>query len=370
MDFEFSADQEALRETVRRYLADKAPVDPYVRQQLDEVKGTSPEVWRGLVDLGAVGLLVPEPWGGAGMGMVDMGVVLEEMGRLVHPGPFLSSAIGAVSALCAVGAEWDRDAWLPLLADGSAVGTVALFEESTRGSWREPATSCRPSADGWRLSGVKTPVLDAASADCLLVSATTDEGLGLFVVEPGAPGLAIQPLAVVDGTRKQAQVTLDATPATRVGSGDASEALAEVVDRLLIAMVTDAVGTAARSLEIAVAYAKERIQFDKPIGAFQAVQHLCAEMLQSVEMARAGAYYALWAADAAPPEERHRAATMAKAFAGDALFRVGANTIQILGGVGFTWEHDAHLYYKRLISLHDLFGAPSEHLEELAAIIV
>ena len=370
MDFEFSADQEALGATVRRFLADKAPIDPYVRGQLGEVKGTSPDVWRGLVDLGVVGLLVPETWGGAGMGMVDMGVVLQEMGRVVHPGPFLSSAVGAVSAIVAAGEEWDRDAWLPVLADGSAIGTVALFEESTRGSWRAPTTSSRSSPDGWRLSGVKTPVLDAASADCLLVSAATDEGIGLFVVEPGAPGLVIQPLPTVDGTRKQAHVTLDATPATRLGSRDASDALAEVVDRLLIAMVTDAVGTAERSLEIAVAYAKERIQFDRPIGAFQAVQHLCADMLQSVEMARAGAYYALWAADAAPPDERHRAATMAKAFAGDALFRVGANTIQVLGGVGFTWEHDAHLYYKRLMSLHDLFGVPSEHLEELAALIV
>ena len=370
MDFEFSADQEELRATTRRFLADKAPIDPYVRAQLADTRGTSPDVWRGLVDLGAVGLLVPEAWGGGGMGMVDMGVVLEEMGRLVHPGPFLSSAVGAVSAVAMVGEEWDRDAWLPPLADGSAIGTVALFEESSRGAWRRPSTTSSSSADGWRLSGIKTPVLDAASADCILVSAVTSEGVGLFVVEPGAAGLGIQPLPHVDGTRKQAQVTLDGTPATRLGSGDASEALAEVVDRLLIAMATDAVGTAERSLEIAVAYAKDRIQFDKPIGAFQAVQHLCADMLQAVEMARAGAYYALWAADAAPLEERHRAATMAKAFAGDALFRVGANTIQVLGGIGFTWEHDAHLYYKRLISAHDLFGAPSEHLEELATLIV
>jgi alkylation response protein AidB-like acyl-CoA dehydrogenase len=369
MDFEFSAEQEALRTTVRRFLADAAPI-PYVRQQLADRRGTSDEVWKGLVDVGLLGLLVPEAWGGAGRGMVDMGVVLEEMGRAVHPGPFASSAVGAVSALVAVGSEFDRDAWLPSLCDGSAIGTLALFEEGGRFFWREPATTAHPSPDGWRISGGKGPAPDADAADLLLVSAATDDGVGLFAVEPHAAGLAVEPLAVVDGTRKQARLTLDQTPAARVGVGDATDGLSEVVDRLLIALVVDAVGCAEQALQMAVEHAKQRVQFDKPIGAFQAVQHLCAEMLQSVEMARAGAYYALWAADSAPPEERHRAATMAKAFAGEALFRVGANAIQVLGGIGFTWEHDAHLYYKRLISLHDLMGTPSEHLEELATLIV
>jgi alkylation response protein AidB-like acyl-CoA dehydrogenase len=179
-------------------------------------------------------------------------------------------------------------------------------------------------------------------------------------------------LAGVDGTRKAATVTFTEAPARLLGrpGAEAADAMAGVIDRLLVGLVTDGVGAAEAVLELTVAYAKERVQFDKPIGAFQSVQHLCADMLQSLELARAGAYYALWAADGAAPGERHRAATMAKAFASDALFRVGAAAIQVFGGIGFTWEHDAHLFYKRLLTLQGAYGGATEHLEELAAIVL
>ena len=174
----------------------------------------------------------------------------------------------------------------------------------------------------------------------------------------------------VDATRKEAAVVLTGASATRLGDGDATNALAEVVDRVLAAYVVDGVGAASAALDLAVAYAKERVQFDRPIGSFQAVQHRCAEMLQLLELGRAGGYYALWACDAADGAERHRAATMAKAFAGDAYFRIGASAIQVFGGVGFTWEHDIHLYYKRLLTLQQVLGGSPEHLEELATIVL
>ena len=362
MDFEFSAEQEALRAAVRRFVAEQAPTQPYVREMLGDPRGTTDAVWKGLAQLGVTGLLVPEEHGGAGMGMLEMGVVLEELGRAVHPGPFLSSAVGAASALVAIG---DGAELLAPLADGSLVATAALVEGDGR-DWRRTSTV----AVGSRLTGTKTFVPDAVAADVLLVTAVDDDRLGLFAVEAGAPGLLITDKPSVDATRKQADVELDAVPARRLGAGDATQAVAEVVDRLLTGLVVDGVGAAHTALDMAVAYAKERVQFDTPIGAFQAIQHLCADMLQALELGRAGAYYALWACDAADVAERHRAAVMAKAFAGDAFARIGSSAIQVFGGVGFTWEHDVHLFYKRLLTLQEAYGDASDFLAELATLVL
>jgi alkylation response protein AidB-like acyl-CoA dehydrogenase len=218
---------------------------------------------------------------------------------------------------------------------------------------------------------------DAMAADIVLVSAACDGGLGVLAVDSRADGVRITPAPTVDGTRKHGTVVLDRAPARRLGGRgiDATDAVGAVVDRVLTALVVDGLGAAEVALEMAVAYAKERTQFDRPIGSFQAVQHLCADMLVSLELGRAGAYYALWAADEATGglehrAEAHRAATMAKAFAGDAFFRIGANAIQVFGGIGFTWEHDIHLFYKRLLTLQQAHGTGAEHLEELASLIL
>jgi alkylation response protein AidB-like acyl-CoA dehydrogenase len=335
-----------------------------VRDLLNDRRGTSDSVWKGLADLGVTGLLVPEELGGAGMGMVDMGVVLEELGRAVHPGPFLSSAVGAATALAGLD---DGDVLLPGMADGSVIGTVALLEGDGR-DWRHVSTG----AAGGRLTGTKTFVPDAGAADFLVVSAQGDDSLlGLFVVETGADGLRVEPLATVDGTRKHWTVVLDSTPARRLGSDTAvSSVISETVDRLVAGLVVDGVGAAQAALDMAVAYAGERMQFDKPIGSFQAIQHLCADMLQALELGRAGGYYALWACDAADATERHRAAVLAKAFAGDAFPRIGASAIQVFGGVGFTWEHDVHLFYKRLLTLQQAYGDATDFLEELAMLVL
>ncbi len=362
MDFEFDEDQELLRRTVARFLAERAPISPYVRGQLTSPSGTSADVWDALAELGLTGLLVPEARGGGGMGMVDMAVVLEEMGRVVHPGPFASTAVAAAGLLTLV-ADVSPDAGdlLAALAAGATVATVVLPLDDELDSW-----ALHASAD--RITGAATHVADAPAAEVLVVVAHTDRGLGVFVVEAGAPGLEVTPTETIDATRRQGAVAFVDTPARRLGSDDASDAIAATRDRMVAAAVVDGVGAAEQSLALAVGYAKEREQFGKPIGSFQAVQHLCAEMLQAVELGRAAAYYACWACDAADPAERRRAVTMAVAFAGDGFSRVAASAIQVFGGVGFTWEHDIHLFYKRLLTLQQYGGPPHAHLEALAAI--
>jgi alkylation response protein AidB-like acyl-CoA dehydrogenase len=317
VDFEFTAEQEQLRESVRRFLADRAPLS-YVRAMYDDPVGTTPEVWKGLADLGVL-----DP----ALGMIELGVVLEEMGRTVHPGPFLSSAVGATAAIRAVAPD---DELLAGLADGSTVATLALDLDH---------------------------VPDAGAADVLLVMDRHD----LYAVED----FTVTPVGSPDGTRKLGAVT----PNERgryVGGGDLQSAL----DRWMIGYVIDGVGAAGAALDLAVAYGHERVQFDRPIGSFQAVQHLCADMLTALELGRAGAYYGLWAADNEDAAELHRAATMAKAFASDAFFRIGADAIQVFGGIGYTWEHDIHLFYKRLLTLQHTLGSTSHHLEELMSIVL
>jgi alkylation response protein AidB-like acyl-CoA dehydrogenase len=370
VDFERPADQELLSETVNRFLAEQAPISPYVRGLLDDDRGFGDPVWAGLGDLGVIGLVAPEANGGAGMGMVDAAVVLEALGRHVTPGPFLASAVGAISLVTLAGTDAERAELLPGLATGETIGTVALWEPGRRAHWRDPEMTAAADGDAWRLHGTKVHVPDAVAASLLLVVAATGGDRGVFAVEPDAPGVRVTPTPTVDGTRKVATVELDGAPGRRIGGADATEAIAATVDRIGVAMVLDGVGAAERALELAVEYAKERRQFDRPIGAFQAVQHLCADMLRAVELARAAAYYACWACDAADAGERHRAATMAQAFAADTLYQVGATAIQVFGGIGFTWEHDIHLFYKRLLTLQQHAGGATDQLEELAAIVL
>jgi alkylation response protein AidB-like acyl-CoA dehydrogenase len=363
MDFEFSAAQEEMRATVRRYFAARAPLS-YVRAVIDSPLGATDDVWRGLAGLGAGGLLAPERVGGTGLSMVDLGVVLEEAGRALYPGPLLSSAVGAVSLAVALGA----DELVAPLVSGERTGTVARLEPGRRYDWRAPGTTA---SGAGRLRGHKLHIADGATADLLLVAATGPSGFGVYALDRDAPGLVIEPTPTVDGTRPTASARFEDAPARRLASGpEALAATAATADLLAIGAAVDGVGAAACALDQAVEYAKVRHQFDRPIGSFQAVQHLCADMLRAVELSRAGAYYALWAA-AADVAERHRAATMVSAYAGEWLPWVGASVIQVFGGVGFTWEHDAHLYYKRLLSLpHALGGGPAEQLEELARLVL
>jgi alkylation response protein AidB-like acyl-CoA dehydrogenase len=353
MDFEFSDDQELLRASVRRYLADRAPLG-YVRAHYGDARVVD-DVWLGLAELGLTGMLAPEGAGGAGMGLVDLALPLGEMGRTVYPGPFAASAVGAVSLLAALGPHPLTEEWLPQVAAGTAIATIATAD----------ARDAAVTLDAGRLAGTKHHVPEGTAAQLLLVAVGTDT---VVAVPTDAAGVAVATVETVDGSRHFASVSFAGTGGTVFA--DSGAALAAATDRLALAYVLDGVGAAERAMELAVEYAKEREQFDKPIGSFQAVQHLCADMLRAVELGRAAAYYAAWACDEAEPDERHRAVTMARAYAADGFYRVGATAIQVFGGIGFTWEHDIHLFYKRLLTLQHLGGSASDHLEELASLVL
>lgn len=371
MNFEFSSEQEQLRESVRRFLDAEAPI-AYVRDLWDDPRGLTDGFWTGFCALGVTSLLVPEEFGGAGGGMVDAAVVAEELGRAANPGPFASTAVGAAGLLADLGTAQQQGEYLPAIAEGTSIATVALLEPGRRAQWADPASTASPGVDGWgagcTVTGTKAHVADLMAVDLVLVTARAGDELGLFAIN--VADAHREPADTIDGTRREGALTLDGVPAVRIGTGDATLAVAQTVDRLHVAAVVDGVGAAGRALEMSVEYAITRQQFGAPIGSFQAVQHLCADMLRNVELARAASYYACWALDAADRAEAHRATTMALAFAGDGLYEVGANTIQVHGGVGYTWEHDAHLFYKRLLTLQGLGGGSADQLEELASIIL
>ena len=351
MNLELTDEQVALRDTVRRFLAEKAPISEHVRGLLDDPTGRTDVVWRGLADLGATGLLVPQEFGGAGMTMVEAGIVAEELGAALHPGPWLSSAVAAARALTRLGGEASAEI-LTGIADGTTTATVCCLG----------ATIPAVERDGV-LCGELAGVPDAAAADVLLVPAENGDGTGLFAVNATSPGISVIPERGIDQTRKQFRVVLDGVTAHRQGTVSPDD-VAAVVDDVLIAMAADALGAAGAVMDMAVEYAKVRKQFGQVIGSFQAIQHLCVDMYEIVELARSGVIHALWAADNADPDERHLSAARAKAFAGR-LATVGDTAIQVFGGIGYTWEHDAHLYLKRLLSWSAFLGGPDRYLAEL-----
>ena len=376
MDFEFSADQELLRDSVRRFLAEQAPISPYVRDRLDDdARHDRRRCGRGLADLGVVGLLVPEAHGGAGMGMVDAAVVLEELGRRVYPGPYASSAIGAVSLVDLAGDDARRDALLPGLATGERSAPSRCSSRRTA-RWHEPETHASRDGDVWRLDGEQGARPRRVGADVVLVvrGRRRRRRSACSRSTPDAAGVdASPPTPTVDGTRKQGAVDARRragaparrrrrrrTRSPRPSTGSASPT------------VVDGVGAAARALELAVEYAKEREQFDAPIGSFQAVQHLCADMLR---VGRAGARRGVLRVLGRRRRRRRRAAPRrddgARRSPPTRSTSVGATAIQVFGGVGFTWEHDIHLFYKRLLDAAAVrAAAPIDQLEELASLIL
>jgi alkylation response protein AidB-like acyl-CoA dehydrogenase len=362
MNLELTDEQLALRDTVRRFLAERASVPDHVRPMLDDSAGTTDTVWRGLADLGTTGLLVPQEYGGSGMTMVEAGVVLEELGAALHPGPWFSSAVAAPRALARFGA-CDKRLWCGL-ADGSV--TAAIGGITDPGHHMVTAID---RADGVVLRG-DVAVPDAEGATVLLVLGAEREhdGGSLFTVDISSPGIARHARDTIDRTRKSCHLTLDDVPAERLGTAT-PEAIQALVDDVLAAQAADALGAARAVRDLAVEYTTTRRQFGRPIGAFQAVQHLCVDMYETVELARGGVLHALWAADAAGADERHLAALRAKAFAGR-LAAVADTAIQVFGGIGYTWEHDAHLYLKRLLSWQAFRGGPGRYLEEVGRRLV
>jgi alkylation response protein AidB-like acyl-CoA dehydrogenase len=358
----FTEEQEALRATVRRFLAVKSPSEA-VRGWMESGEGHDPVLWRQLAgQLDLQGLAVPEKYGGAGGGPVELGIVLEEMGRVLLPSPFFATVALAGQALVASGDDTARSRWLPGIADGSLTATVALAEES--GSWRldDVATAATASGGGWTLSGTKMFVIDGHSADLVLVVARTETGPGLFAVEGDEAGMTRTPLEALDLTRRLGRIDLADTPATRVGEHTIGFPRTWL-DLAVIALAAEQVGGAQACLDAAVGYAKVRVQFDRPIGSFQAIKHKCADLLLEVEAARSATRHAAAMADTG---ELPTAAAVAGAYCSAAFTHAAKENIQIHGGIGFTWEHDAHLYLKRAKSSEQLFGAPAAHRARLA----
>ncbi|HZS16168.1 MAG TPA: acyl-CoA dehydrogenase family protein [Candidatus Dormibacteraeota bacterium] len=372
MDFGFSEEQELLRSQARDFLDRQVPTSA-VRALMASDSAHDPSLYARMVDLGWTAIPFPEQYGGLGLGMVDMTVVLEELGRHVAPSPLISSVALAGMTLLHGGSDAQRQQLLPGLASGESIGTVALVEQSGRWDAHGVQMPARPSGDSWVLSGEKLYVADAHIADWMLVAARTGPGDGdgvtLFVVDTAAPGVTVRQLKTMDQTRRVASVSFaDVTvSADRVvgGEGRGWSVLRRGIDRALVAISAELCGVAQRAMEMSVEYAKTRQQFGRPIGSYQAVSHKCADMLVAVESAKSLTYHAAWAVDNDVPEAP-MAAAMAKAYASDAARKVTGDAIQVHGGIGFTWEHDMHLYFKRAKWGETTLGDAVYHRERVA----
>lgn len=367
MDFAFTEEHAELRQTVRRFLEDKS-TEAAVRNQMASESGYDAAVWTQMAEqMGLQGLIIPEEHGGAGLGLVEMAVVLEEMGRALYCGPYLSTALISVSALLLAGNDAAKKDLLPAIASGEQKVTLAWVGEN--GRWEAAGIEMRATSDGGTciLDGVKTYVLDGHTADVILVAARTDRGISLFRVDGEADGLRRTLLPTLDLTRKLARLDFDGVRAVEIGSGgDLSALIDKVVTLAIVGQAAEQVGGAQRCLETSTEYAKTRLQFGRPIGSFQAIKHRCADMLVEVEFSRSAAYHAAFRAAEGDEAELFTAAAIAKSYCSDAYFHVAADNIQVHGGMGFTWEHPAHLYFKRAKSSSLLFGDPLHHREKLA----
>jgi alkylation response protein AidB-like acyl-CoA dehydrogenase len=364
MHFAFSEEQEFLRQTAQEWMAKESPLAT-VRTVMETDAGFDADHWAELAGLGWHAMAIPEEYGGAGYGFLELAVLLEEMGAGLLPAPFLSTVALGANAMLLAGSEEQRAAILPGVAMGETRLAVAIGEDEGPWSADRVATTATPSGDAWSLTGTKRFVIDGHTADHLIVAASTGAEVALFGVEAGAVGMTAELLPTMDTTRKLADVTFEGTPAIRLGEGDASEHIESLLRIASVAIALESVGGAQRTLDMAVAYAKDRIQFGRPIGSFQAVKHKCADMLLAVNGARAAAYYAAWALSEGN-DELERVAPLAKASCTEAYFHCAQENIQIHGGIGFTWEHDAHLFFKRAKSNELLIGAPSQHRALLA----
>ncbi len=372
MDFGFNEEQELLRGQARDFLDRQCP-SAKVRELMASERGYDDALYRRMADLGWTAIPFPEEYGGLGLGMVDMTVVLEEMGRHVTPAP-LQSAVGlAGMTLLHGGSEQQKRRWLPSLCDGSAVGTVALVEASGRWDGAGVQLRAQRSGDAYLLSGEKLYVPDAHVADWMIVATRTADdaadGVTLLLVDTSSPGVEVRAVKTMDQTRRLCTVRFDGVEVAAdrvIGSeGHGWSVLRKGLDRALVAISAELCGTAQRAMEMAVDYAKTRQQFGRPIGSYQAVSHKCADMLVQVESAKSLTYYAAWAVDNDVPEAP-LAAAMAKAYASDAARQVTGAAIQVHGGIGFTWEHDIHLYFKRAKWGEATLGDAVFHRERVA----
>jgi len=377
MDIGFTEEQELLRASARRFLENECP-SAFVRQRMAEPEAMTEVFWQKLAEQGWFGILYPEEAGGSGLGLVDIAVLMEEMGRAVMPGPFFSTVLLGGAAILEAGSQGQQQEWLPRIAAGAAKVSLAWTEPNARWDATGIMATGREMAAGFALSGIKLFVPDAHLSDALVVAvrtrdgSTMEDGVSLFLVPKDTPGLAVTLLPTIDETRKLCEVRLDnvaLTLAALLGDKHGGwPALARVLDRATVALCAEMCGGAQRVLDMTTAYAKIRIAFGKPIGSYQAVKHRAADMLVDVENAKSLTYYAAWAIDEGLAEAP-LAVSMAKAYASDAYRKVAGAGIQLHGGIGFTWEHDLQLYFKRAKASEVAFGDATWHRERVARML-
>jgi alkylation response protein AidB-like acyl-CoA dehydrogenase len=377
MDFGFNQEQELLRATARKFFESECTSE-FVRARMAEPAGVTDAFWAKLAEQGWLGLIYPEEYGGAGLGFVDLTVLMEEMGRAVMPGPFFSTVLLGGLTILEAGSVAQKTEWLGKIGAGEARTTLAFTEPNARWDAAAVTVTARESGGAFTLSGTKLFVLDAHLADVLVVVARTregkrpEEGLSLFLVPKGARGVDVKLLPTMDQTRKLCEVTFADVAVgadALLGSKDGAWApLSRVLDRATVALCAEMCGGAQRVLDMTTEYAKIRIAFGKPIGSYQGVKHKAADMLVEIENAKSLTYYAAWAVDGNVPEAP-LAASMAKAYVSDAFRKAAGAGIQLHGGIGFTWEHDLHLYFKRAKSSEFTFGDGTWHRERVAQLI-
>ncbi len=359
MDFSFSPDQQLLKNSARAFL-DEQVKPARVRALWDDPRGESEALWKEFAQLGWLGLALPEDAGGSALGLVETAILQEELGRAACPSPYLPTVLAAM-AIDRFGNAAQKNRWLPAVAGGTARATVALMERAL--DWAPASVETRAEERGGKavLTGVKQFVPWAHVADVMLVPARRGGALTVYLVEAGAPGVAITPLTGMDPGTRLAQVRLDGAAVAAEATLPA-EAFAFLLERGAVGAAAEMLGAARRCLDMAVEYAKVREQFGQPIGSFQAIRHKCADMLLDVENSHAATYYAAWAL-ASGAEDGALAASVAKSYVHDAARKVCGDAIQVHGGIGFTWEYDLHLYFKRAKALEPLYGDAEHHRE-------
>jgi alkylation response protein AidB-like acyl-CoA dehydrogenase len=357
MQFGLSESQQILKDTARKFFAGESPIAA-VRKAIETETAYDGALWTKLAEQGFTGIVTPEEYGGMGLGKVELILLMEEAGYALLPGPFFSTVALAGTVIEACAGPEQKKKYLSPIAGGQARSTVALLEAA--GSW-DPAR-LQIVAAGNKLSGTKLFVTDAAVADFIVVVARD----GVYVVDAKAAGLRIEPMKGMDLARKIYSVEFKNTPAEKLGD---TGRLANALDVATVALCAEMVGGMQRALDLTVAYAKTRKQFGKPIGIFQAVQHLCADMYLETESSRSATYYAAWALEENAPDAA-AAVSVAKMYASDASRTVGNRGIQVHGGMGFTWENDLHLYYRRAKASETMLGDATFHRERIARLVI
>jgi alkylation response protein AidB-like acyl-CoA dehydrogenase len=373
MDFAFSSEQEEFRETLSRFFEEQAPISEAFRL-METPEGYDPVLWKQMgEELGLQGVHVPEAYGGQGFGFLELGLVVEEMGRALLCSPFFSSACLATPAILNAGTEEQKQRWLPGLASGETIGTLALLDDGDEWSPEAVTLEATHEGDSLVLNGRKRLVTDGAQASLFVVAAREPgtsgrDGITLAVVEAATPGVSVTPLETLDMTRKLADIAFDGVRAQPLGGvGEAGDVLGKTLDQARVCLALENTAGAERCLHDAVTYAKQRIQFGRAIGSFQAIKHTLAEVLLEVESGKSAAYWASWVASE-DREELPLAAAVAKSFCDDAYVKASEDNMHVHGGIGVTWEASPHLFAKRAKANETLLGHPAWQRRRIAEI--